>query len=415
MRERSLEAMEQRLLFALRKELRNEQQPQLPAVPASVPSSVTKALYSISPLKEKAFEVWLSHVDDAFRGAGMSALFRASAVRSDNLANQQDLDDIAQFPACWIDAAWTALRQAIGGDDTAYSMSMSVKGGDVLSLLRAVRSFYERRAIPHQTHLRRELIKISVTDYPDVKHYIAALELIFNKLAALGDVIPDQVRRFHLIEGLSDEYHSVVSSVNAYEGPYGAQADYAKAVQIISSYEESFLSKRRKGAQETTMFTRASTSRGSMGDAPARTQGGGDARPRSGREPCVYFLQGRCYKGAQCRFRHIQQPTKNGNRRISKPVNRGGGRGSFNSGRRIMTIVSPDGNNHGAGNLPVTIAVCLVIFKRTAEDRKILLKLLSTSPFQRWNFLSLCRTKASLATRCISRSNNNLKELRTGF
>ena len=67
-------------------------------------------------------------------------------------------------------------------------------------LLRAVRSFYERRAIPHQTQLRKELNRISVSDYPDVKHYIAALELIFNKLAALGDVIPDQVRRFHLIE-----------------------------------------------------------------------------------------------------------------------------------------------------------------------------------------------------------------------
>ena len=66
-----------------------------------------------------------------------------------------------------------------------------------------------------------------------MKHYIAALELLFNKLAALGDVIPDQVRRFHLIEGLSDEYQSVASSVMAYEGPYGAQADYAKAVQII--------------------------------------------------------------------------------------------------------------------------------------------------------------------------------------
>ena len=82
------------------------------------------------------------------------------------------------------------------------------------------------------------------------------------------------------------------------------------------------------------MFTRASTSRGSTGDAPARTQGGGDARPRSGREPCVYYLQGRCRKGDQCRFRHIQQPTKNGNRRISNAVNRGGGRGSLNSGRR---------------------------------------------------------------------------------
>ena len=229
-----------------------------------------------------------------------------------------------------MDAAWTALRQAIGGDDTAYSMSMSVKGGDVIALLRAVRSFYERRAIPHQTQLRKELNRISVSDYPDVKHYIAALELIFNKLAALGDVIPDQVRRFHLMEGLSDEYHSVVSSVAAYEGPQGAQADYAKAVQIISSYEESFLSKRRKGAQETTMFAQASSSRGSMGDAPARTRGGGDARLRSEREPCVHFLQGKCRKGAQCRFRHIQPPNKNGNRRIFNAAKRQGGRTSSN-------------------------------------------------------------------------------------
>ena len=157
--------------------------------------------------------------------------------------------------------------------------------------------------------VRKDLIRISVADYPDVKHYIAALELIFNKLAALGDVIPDQVRRFHLIEGLSDEYQSVVSSVMAYEGPYGAQADYAKAVQIISSFEESFISKRRKGVQETTMFARASSRRGSMGDAPVRVQGGGDARPRSAREPCVYFLKGKCSRGTQCRFRHIQPPT----------------------------------------------------------------------------------------------------------
>ena len=61
-------------------------------------------------------------------------------------------------------------------------------------------------------------------------NYIAALELLFNKLAALGDVISDQVRRFHLIEGLSED-HSVVSSVMAYEldeGPHGAQASFPK-------------------------------------------------------------------------------------------------------------------------------------------------------------------------------------------
>ena len=209
LRKRSMEAMEQRVLATLRAEVQKEQQGQALSSGAQVPSSVTKALYSIVALKEKEFEIWLSHVEDAFRGAGMTAMFRASAVRSDNLADQLDIQEILDYPLSWKNAAWTALRQAIGGDSTAYAMSMSVRGGDVLALLRAVRAFYERRAIPHQTQLRKDLIRISVADYPDVKHYIAALELIFNKLAALGDVIPDQVRRFHLIEGLSDEYQSV--------------------------------------------------------------------------------------------------------------------------------------------------------------------------------------------------------------
>ena len=333
--------MEQRLLNAVRGVVRKEQQEQALSSAAPVPSSVTKALYGIPALKEKEFEVWLSHVDDAFRGAGMSALFRASAVRSDLIADEQDLHDISQYPLAWMNAAWTALRQAIGGDSTAYSMSMSVKGGDVLSLLCAIRSFYERRAIPHQTQLRKELIRISVSDYPDVKHYIAALELIFNKLAALGDVIPDQVRRFHLIEGLSEEYHSVVSSVMAYEGPHGAQANYSKAVQIISSYDESFISKRRKGVQETTMFAQASSTRGSLGDAPARAQGGGDAQPRSTKEPCVYFLKGKCSRGTRCRFRHLQTFVRNGDRRIFSKKSTKRQQGDFQTSSRNLDTVGP--------------------------------------------------------------------------
>ena len=146
--------MEQRVRTALLAELRKEQQELALSSTAPVPSSVTKALYSIGALKEKEFEIWLSHVDDAFRGAGMSAMFRASAARNDVLAVQQDLTDISQYPLSWKNAAWTALRQAIGGDSTAYAMSMSVPSGDVLALLRAIRSFYERRAIPHQTQFR---------------------------------------------------------------------------------------------------------------------------------------------------------------------------------------------------------------------------------------------------------------------
>ena len=119
----------------------------------------------------------------------------------------------------------------------------------------------------------------------------------------------------------------------AYEGPHGAQADYSKAVQIISSYEESFLSKRRKGVQETTMFAKAAA-HGSRGDAPLRAQGGGDARPRSVREPCVHFLQGKCKRGARCRFRHIQTPNKNGDRRIFNSPHYNKDRRTINTGRR---------------------------------------------------------------------------------
>ena len=144
--------MEQRVA-TLRGEVRKNQQEQALSSTAPVPSSVTKALYGISALKEKEFEVWLSHVDDAFLGAGMSAVFRASAVRSQSLVDQHDLHAISQYPISWMNAAWTALRQAIGSDSTAYAMSMSVKSGDVISLLRAIRAFYERRAIPHQTQL----------------------------------------------------------------------------------------------------------------------------------------------------------------------------------------------------------------------------------------------------------------------
>ena len=79
--------------------------------------------------------------------------------------------------------------------------------------------------------------------------------------------------------------------------------------QIISSFEKSFISKRRKGARETTMFAQTSSTRG-------RTQGGGDAQPRNVQEPCVYFLKGQCKKGTRCRYRHIQPPNKNSDKRV---------------------------------------------------------------------------------------------------
>ena len=87
-------------------------------------------------------------------------------------------------------------------------------------------------------------MKLSLAEFPDWKNYVAALDTIFTKLAALGEVIPDQVKRFHLLEGLGDEYHSIVSTVFAYETPGGAHADYAKAVERISAYGDNFAARR---------------------------------------------------------------------------------------------------------------------------------------------------------------------------
>ena len=282
-------------MAALREEMRAQPHPARdpspnPQLPGQ--SMVAKALYDIPRLNEKEFDVWLSFVSDAMLGAGMGALFRASAFPNDNGVDAVHLVEISTYPTWLTNGAWTALRRSVGADATAYARSMAIKPGDVLALLRSLRAFYERRAVPLLTQLRKDLIRINISDYPDFKHYTSALELIFTKLAALGDNVSDNVRRFHLLEGLSDEYHAIVSSVVAYEGPSGRHADFAKAVELISMYEDNFNSKRRKVNQDTTMFAKspATSTRGSQRDASKRNRGGGDARPDSGTlEPCVFF------------------------------------------------------------------------------------------------------------------------------
>ena len=55
----------------------------------------------------------------------------------------------------------------------------------------------------------------------------------------------------------------------------GLEASLSRFSQIISSFEESFFSERRKGVQEATMFARASSTRGSLGDTPQVLMGEG--------------------------------------------------------------------------------------------------------------------------------------------
>ena len=91
-RDRDLQAMEERLLTLLRREMRENAQP-VPARQEEVfltQGVVAKVLFGIPRLNEKEFDVWLTLVDDALLGAGMEALSRVSAfkTKTDDMADQ---------------------------------------------------------------------------------------------------------------------------------------------------------------------------------------------------------------------------------------------------------------------------------------------------------------------------------------
>ena len=140
---------------------------------ASLPQGVVaKVLFSLPKLVEKEFDVWLTLVDDALLGAGMEALSRVSAVKTDALADHQDVQTVRAYPTWQTNTAWTALRRAIGPDSTAFSRTLALRTGDVLALLRALRSFYERRSVSVQTQLRKDLMKLSLAEFPDWKNML---------------------------------------------------------------------------------------------------------------------------------------------------------------------------------------------------------------------------------------------------
>ena len=84
-------------------------------------SSITRALFSIKPLVEKDFEVWLQSVSDAFYGAGLFSIYRLSAYPSDVLAAMADRAHYVRIPPEIMRLTWTALRASIGSETTAYA------------------------------------------------------------------------------------------------------------------------------------------------------------------------------------------------------------------------------------------------------------------------------------------------------
>ena len=195
-------------------------------------ASVSRALFCIRPLVEKNFEVWLQRVSDAFTGAGLDMLFRLSGVPTDDMAQDGDVELYRVVPMPIKRLIWTALKNSIGEETTAYARTLAVESGDSLALLRSLRIYYERNTVPFRHQLMAEMAKTVLADYAGFKQYVAALETSFTRLAKMGHVVVDKDKLFYLLQGLTDEYKKgIVGSILAYESPHtGAPADFAKAV-----------------------------------------------------------------------------------------------------------------------------------------------------------------------------------------
>ena len=129
-------------------------------------ASVSRALFCIRTLVEKNFEVWLQRVSDAFTGAGLDMLFRLSGVPTDDMAQDGDVELYRVVPMPIKRLIWTALKNSIGEETTAYARTLAVESGDSLALLRSLRIYnYERNTVPFRHQLMAEMAKTVRADY----------------------------------------------------------------------------------------------------------------------------------------------------------------------------------------------------------------------------------------------------------
>ena len=252
--------------------------------------SATGALSGIPRLRDKDYEIWLTAVGDAFYGAGLYPLFKVSAVREDALAAQDDLRKCAALNAGTVSLAWSALKKSIGPDTSAYALTLTVTMGDVTALLRVIRKNYEKSSVAEQHRLLSQLRRTNQADHKTVKSYVSALETLFVKLAKIGKVLEDDDKRYYLMEGLTEDFRRGVSgNIYAYETPEGNAADYAKAVHILTVWEDGRVLSGREIHRDVAMSTAAKVNK------KDRTCKG-------------YARKGQCRFGSNCRFLHVDAP-----------------------------------------------------------------------------------------------------------
>ena len=138
-----------------------------------------------------------------------------------------------------------------------------------------------------------------MTDFPDLRSYVASLDANFARLAKMGNPQRDDTKRFFLLKGLSAEFErNCLSTIISYESRDGLSgANYDKAVKILADWAD---------GQKVTAKPRRDT-------AMAIGTGGPKAAPLKQSftrrtEPCRRFAKGACNIGTKCRYQHVDAP-----------------------------------------------------------------------------------------------------------
>ena len=66
------------------------------------------------------------------------------------------------------------VKASIGPDTAAYAALMAVEPGDIMGLLRTMRSNFERKSTPFRHQLLAELARTNLVDFPGIRQYVSS-------------------------------------------------------------------------------------------------------------------------------------------------------------------------------------------------------------------------------------------------
>lgn len=201
---------------------------------------VIDGMRRVKELREGDYEDWILKVQDALLQAGMHAMFNVTGVHRDELADEGDVRACAAYPQWALNTAWSAIRSSLPASGPAQAKTLSICPGDVKTLLRTIRIFYESSTINEQHSILAKLSTTIMADFPDLKSYVASLDANFSRLAKMGNPQKDDTKRFFLLKGLNAEYErNCFSTIISYESRDGLSgANYDKAVKILSDWAD---------------------------------------------------------------------------------------------------------------------------------------------------------------------------------